>query len=100
MTSFAGGLVLLPIEINFDYVFSIVPSNQNVVIYSTVLLITFFYLIFAMFSLFMDRRDKRKMNITVLDDNHPNDNYFYELIVFTGNQNESGTQSKIKFNTK
>ena len=36
-----------------------------------------------------------KLNITPLKDNNLNDNYYYELMVFTGNRPESGTQSKV-----
>ena len=43
----------------------------------------------------MDKRDLKKLNIIPLKDNSPNDDYFYELIVFTGDLNESGTKSKV-----
>jgi hypothetical protein len=46
----------------------------------------------------MDLRDRKKMNITFMKDNHPNNSYFYELIVFTGDKNESGTNSKVNSN--
>jgi hypothetical protein len=41
-------------------------------------------------------RDRKRSNIVLLKDNHPLDDYFYELIVFTGNRSESGTRSKVK----
>ena len=56
------------------------------------------YILFAIWARFMDKRDIKKMNVIAMKDNHyPIDGYFYELIVFTGNRSESGTQSKIKF---
>jgi hypothetical protein len=45
----------------------------------------------------MDRKDMKKLNIIPLIDNNPNDAYFYEIIVFTGNYSESGTKSKVRF---
>ena len=43
----------------------------------------------------MDLRDLKKMNITFMKDNHPSDSYLYELIVFTGDKDEAGTNSKV-----
>ena len=45
----------------------------------------------------MDKRDEQKMGIYFLEDNYPNELYFYELIVFTGNRSESETNSKVNF---
>jgi polycystin 1L2 len=98
LTSFAGGLVLLPSIINFEYAFSQPSPIQNPLIYSTILLVTLIYILFAVWARWMDLRDVKKMNITFMKDNHPNNSYFYELIVFTGDKKESGTDSKVKYN--
>ena len=45
----------------------------------------------------MDRRDLRKIKVIPLKDNIESDNYFYELIVFTGGCKESGTHSNVIF---
>jgi hypothetical protein len=37
----------------------------------------------------------KKLNITPLKDNYPSHNFFYELMVFTGNRNESETNLKV-----
>jgi hypothetical protein len=95
LTAFAGGLVILPSVINFQYVFANASITYNPLIYSTVLLITCIYILFAIWSRYMDMQDVKKMNLVPLKDNNPNDSYFYELIVFTGNRNESGTHSKV-----
>jgi hypothetical protein len=95
LTSFAGGLVLLPSIINFEYAFSQPSPIQNPLIYSTIILVTLIYILFAVWARWMDLRDRKKMNITFMKDNHPNNSYFYELIVFTGDKNESGTNSKV-----
>jgi hypothetical protein len=98
LTSFAGGLVLLPSIINFEYAFSQPSPIQNPLIYSTIVLVSLFYILFAVWARWMDMRDVKKMNITFMKDNHSNHSYFYELIVFTGDKNESGTNSKVNSN--
>ena len=40
LTSFAGGLVILPTAINFQYVFANASFTQNPVIYLTSILVT------------------------------------------------------------
>ena len=97
LTSFAGGLVILPSAINFQYVFANVSFSKNPLIYSTIIIITCIYILFALWARFKDKQDLKKMNIVPLKDNNPSHDYFYELIVFTGNQSESGTQSKVNY---
>ena len=95
LTSFAGGLVLLPSEINFQYAFSNPSPISNPFIYSTIILIGCFYILFAMWARWMDLKDLKKMNLTFMNDNYPSDSYLYELIVFTGDKDEAGTDSKV-----
>ena len=96
LTSFAGGLNYLPSTINFHYVFDNASFSSNPIIYSSVILITFVYILFAILSRYKDMRDEKKMNLVLLKDNVPSDTFFYEIIVFTGNRSESGSQSKVK----
>ena len=95
LTSFAGGFVILPSAINFQYVFANASFTQNPLIYLTVIILTCVYILFAIWARFKDKRDLKKLNIIPLKDNNPQNDYFYELIVFTGNQSESATQSKV-----
>jgi len=95
LTSFAGGLVLLPQEINFQHVFANAAFTRNPFIYVTLILVTCVYVLFAVWAKWMDVRDRRKANIVLLKDNNPLDKYLYELMVFTGNRSESGTRSKV-----
>ena len=95
LTSFAGGLVILPSSINFQFVFDNATFTKNIIVYITIGLVTCFYILFALWSHYMDKQDKKRMNLVFLDDNHPKNTYFYELIVFTGNRSESGTESKV-----
>ena len=76
LTSFAGGLFILPNNFNFQYVFANASFTQNWIIYCTLILFLFLYIFFALLSIYMDLG---KMKITLLKDNSFNDNYFYEL---------------------
>jgi hypothetical protein len=96
LTSFAGGLVVLPSAINFEYVWANASFLQNPIIYSTVIVVTLLYILFSVWAHLMDKKDLKKLNIVPLDDNLNNDNYFYEIIVFTGNRQEAGTDSKVR----
>jgi len=96
LTSFAGGLDLLPSEINFQYAFSNPSPIQNLLIYSTILLVTFIYFFFGLLAFYLDWRNSKKINVTFMKDNYPSDLYFYELIFYTGDKRESGTNSKVK----
>ena len=96
LTSFAGGLVVMPNNINFQYVFSNASFAQNFTIYITIIFFAILYFIFAFFAIVMDNLDFGKLNIIPLKDNNPADNYYYELMVFTGSCNDAGTNSKVK----
>ena len=96
LTSFAGGLVLTSSTINFKYSFLNVFFTPNPTVYITVIFFLFLYIFFAIWSRFMDKKDEKKIGLYPLKDNYPNDAYFYEIIVFTGNRAESETNSKVK----
>jgi polycystin 1L2 len=95
LTSFAGGFVILPSSINFQYVFANASFSKNLLIYLTLIILTCLYILFAIWARIMDKRDLKKLNIVPLKDNNPQNDYFYELMVFTGNQSEAATQSKV-----
>ncbi len=95
LTSFAGGLDASPSIINFQYSFANASVSSNPTIYITVIFFICLYVFFAIGARFQDRNDAKKLNIIPLKDNYPLDNYFYELTVFTGNRNESETNSKV-----
>ena len=97
LTSFAGGLEYSPSIINYQYAFANAAVRLNLTIYITVLVFIILYIISGIFARYWDKRDMKKMNIIALVDNDPAKNYFYELMVFTGNRSESETNSKVKF---
>jgi polycystin 1L2 len=95
LTSFAGGLVILPSKINFQYVFADTLLAKSLLAFLIIIIITCMYILFALWSRYMDIKDVKKMNLVACKDNSPNHSYFYEVIVFTGNKDKSGTQSKV-----
>jgi hypothetical protein len=98
LTSFAGGLIVLPPEINFKYVFANASFIRNPIVYSTVILIGCFYILMALWSRYMDKIDNGKLNILPIESSDGGGgNYFYEIIVFTGNRSESATHSKVDY---
>jgi hypothetical protein len=97
LTAFASGFVLLPSTINFQYASANASYSLNLTIYTILILFLVLYVFFALLSIILDRIDMGKKKITSLSDNNPSDTYYYELMVFTGNRSESGTQSKVYF---
>lgn len=95
LTEFAGGFVVLPSKINFEYVWANASFLNNPTIYITIIVVTCLYILFAIWSHYMDRADLKRVGVTPLSDNKPGCNYYYEVIVFTGTRSESGTQSKV-----
>ena len=96
LTTFAGGLdEFLPTQINFIYIYSNSPFQQNKTIYLTVIVFFVIYILFSICGRWGDKQDMLKIGVTPLIDNNPIDDYFYELIVFTGNRLNSGTNSKV-----
>ena len=95
LTSFAGGLMILPSTINIEYYFSGHSMEKSFLSNFVILIITCIYILFALFSRYMDIQDEKRMNLVLLKDNNQNDTYFYEVIVYTGSQKESGTKSKV-----
>jgi polycystin 1L2 len=98
LTDFAGGLVLTPSVINYQYAFANMSFTRSPTIFITMIVLVCLYVLFALVAILLDVRDAKKMGIYVLKDNFSNDSYFYELMVFTGNRSESGTNSIVSFN--
>ncbi len=100
LTDFAGGFVVLPDSIDFDYVFAHASFAENMTIYVTVIIISCIYIVLVVFCMYMDRWDVAKTRIYLLDDNDPDELYFYEILVYTGRRINSGTESNVRFFVK
>lgn len=96
LTQFAGGFIVLPNKINFEYVWANAGFLQNQTIYFTVIGLTLAYILVAIWAYINDKRDKKRLGITILEDNSSIDSYFYEIIVFTGSRREAATDSKVR----
>lgn len=68
---------------------------KNKTIYLTVIIVTVIYIILMIFARYKDRKDVEKLGVTPLPDNHRDDPYFYQILVFTGQRKDAGTQSKV-----
>ena len=98
LTTFAGGFIVLPNAINFNYVWSRASFTQNPVIYTTVIVLICSYILLAIWSRYMDKKDEAKCGITVLGDDdfkERKNKYAYEICVFTGLRLNAGTKSKV-----
>ena len=97
LTKFASGFVILPELIDWNYVFNNGEFHKNKTIYLTVIIVTLMYIILMIYARKYDKKDFEKLGVTPLSDNRSSDNYFYQLIVFTGQRKDSGTKSKVHF---
>ena len=99
LTTFAGGFVVLPNAIDFNYVWSHAGFLDNPVIYSTVIALVTMYVLLAIWTRYMDVQDEKKSGITLLGDLDKHlakkNKYIYEIIAFTGARLNAGTSSKV-----
>ena len=95
LTTFASGFEILPVALDFNYVFANSTFEQNKTIYLTVFILFALYILFSIWGRWMDKQDFLKIGVTPLIDNHPIDDYFYEIVAITGNRVNAGTDSKV-----
>lgn len=89
--------MVLPDSIDFNNVWSKAGSfTANLTIYLTVIIVCSLYILLFVWCRWMDWRDGKKRSIFLLADNSPVDEYFYELIVFTGTRKDAGTKSRVR----
>jgi hypothetical protein len=100
LTTFAGGFIVLPNAIDFNYVWANASFLQNPVIYSTVIALICLYILLAVWARWMDKKDEDKCGITLIgnmkDHMKIEQRYIYEIICFTGNRLNAGTKSKVQ----
>lgn len=102
LTEFAGGFIVLPPTIDFDYAFANASFEKNALIYMTVIGVTCLYILLAIWAVYADRLDKLKTGICVLTDTGSGplglsmeSTYLYEFMVLTGARNGAGTDFKV-----
>ncbi|UJR06650.1 hypothetical protein I4U23_010936 [Adineta vaga] len=97
LTTFAGGFIILPSPIDWSYVFANADFMKNKTIYLTVICVCVIYVTLIVYARFYDKKDLEKLGVTVLPDNYKEDQYFYQIIVFTGQRKNAGTKSNVHF---
>ena len=97
LTTFAGGFIVLPAPINWNYVFANADFTKNKTIYLTLICVCILYILLIIYARYKDKKDIEKLGVTPLPDNHKSDQYFYQIIVFTGHRKDAGTKSKVHF---
>ena len=97
LTTFAGGFIVLPSPINWNYVFVNADFMKNKTVYLTVICVSVLYVLLAIYARHKDKKDLEKLRVIALPDNHQSDHYLYQIIVFTGHRKNSGTKSKVRF---
>jgi len=91
-------LVVLPSEIDFDYVFANASIQKNLTIYVFCLSLSFLFAISSGLALYIDKRDSKKVGITLINLESLNTIeclYFYEVIVFTSSQTKAQLGSVV-----
>lgn len=97
LTTFAGGFVVLPNPINWSYVFANMDFMRNKTIYLTLIIVSMLYIILMIFARYKDKKDLEKLIVIPLSDNRSFDRYYYQILVFTGHRQGSGTKSQVQF---
>ncbi|CAF3751894.1 unnamed protein product, partial [Rotaria sp. Silwood1] len=97
LTTFAGGFIVLPSPINWSYVFANADFMRNKTIYLTIISVSVIYIILMIYARYNDKKDIEKLGVPPLVDNMKSDQYFYEILVFTGQRIDAGTKSKVQF---
>ncbi|CAF0948798.1 unnamed protein product [Adineta steineri] len=97
LTSFAGGFIVLPAPINWSYVFANANFTKNKTVYLTVIITSIIYIMLIIYARFKDKKDFEKLGVTPLVDNNKSDQYYYQILVFTGQRTNAGTDSKVYF---
>jgi polycystin 1L2 len=63
----------------------------------TLICVCILYILLILYARYKDKKDVEKLGVTPLPDNHQSDQYFYQIIVFTGHRKDAGTKSKVHF---
>jgi polycystin 1L2 len=62
LTTFAGGFLVLPEPINWNYVFANANFNKNKTIYLTVICVSILYLLLIIYVRYKDKKDIEKVS--------------------------------------
>ena len=97
LTSFATGFLPMVNTIDFKFVFAARSFQDNLTINMLLIITLTTYLAVMIWAIVRDNKDAKLIRSPAMADNHPDDNYFYELIVETGPLANHGTTSNVEF---
>ncbi|KAK7111823.1 hypothetical protein V1264_011390 [Littorina saxatilis] len=97
LTTFAGGWVVVPNTIDWNYVFNNFDFYSNPTLYITEIVILTVFIVAFIWARRKDRKDLEQLGIAPLMDNDSKDKYYYEIVVVTGMRRNAGTDSKVYF---
>ena len=60
-------------------------------------LVCIIYIILLIYARLKDKKDLKKLGVTVLPENYRSDHYYYQILVFTGHKKDAGTKSQVQF---
>ena len=95
LTEFAAGWMSYTIDIDKTYSWPGVNFFPRPTVYITVIIVSCLLILLAIWARWMDRRDVKRLGVTALPDNDPNDHYLYEIVTFTSSRPNAGTDSKV-----
>lgn len=104
LTTFAGGFIVLPPAIDFNYAWSHASFLDNPVIYSTVIVLVCLYVALGVWARWVDTKDNKKQGFTVVQTENSDfclrekqgaKYYAYEMVVFTGARPNAATKSMV-----
>ncbi len=97
LTSFATGFFPEVNTIDFELVFAAASFEDNLTAYVFLIIVFTLYVIWMIWALYKDRQDAKRLVVPSLADNHPEDRYFYEMLVETGPLSSHGTTANVFF---
>ncbi|UJR10866.1 hypothetical protein I4U23_015053 [Adineta vaga] len=97
LSTFAGGFIVLPKPINWNYVFANADFVKNKTIYLTIIVVVVLLIILSVYARYLDNKDKQQFGTTILPNKQQNNQYFYQMVVFTGVRGHAGTTAKVHF---
>ena len=68
LTTFAGGFLVLPAPVNWNYVFANADFAKNKTIYITLIIVCVLYILLILFARFKDRKDIEKVRTATQTD--------------------------------
>ncbi|CAL4063206.1 unnamed protein product, partial [Meganyctiphanes norvegica] len=96
LTAFGSGFFPAPNSIDFEYVFAHAGFTDNLTLYMTLIWTVVCFLLLLIWARWKDGKDIERLGVTPLPDNRAEDHYLYEIVIYTGAQNEAECKSNVQ----